>query len=281
MSPLVTVTKAPPPKHRAPAKKATKHKAPVKKSPPLSNAQRAAKEIYPNQKVPYAALPKSAMSHAGGLIGSKYVIVQAWGLSLQFGGLLGPDGGKITQAFGQWEEVPVPRGDPFTMWKGRSLFAMTLDVIFDGWGVTPRSVEPEIKILETLASRIPGTLAPPNVRIWGAIPKAALSWVITQVDYDDGTIRDARTGARVRQEVHIHLLEYRDEKTVAQLKRAAATPKPPQKYKVKKGDDLKKIAAKLLGASGKWQRIEKANKGLRGWRIPKSFIGKTIKVPPK
>lgn len=208
-------------------------------------------------------------------------MVQAWGLLLQFRALLGADGAKLTQAYGSWEEVPIPRGDPFIMWKGRQLYGMTLNVIFDGWGLHPKSVEPDLKTLETLATRIPGTLQPTNVRLFGAVPKAGLSWVITQVDYDSGEIRDSRSGQRLRQEVHIHLMEYRAETAVAQLPRAAATPKPPQKYKVKKGDDLKKIAAKLLGKSSKWQLIEKANKGLRGFKIPAKFIGKTLIVPPR
>ena len=241
-----------------------------------TNAQLAAKELYPNEKVPYAAL---SGGKSGWLIGGHMVVVQAWGLQLAFAALLGPDGGKITQAYGAWEEVSIPRGDPFVMWKGRSLYAQTLDLIFDGWDAG-RSVEPDLKILETLATRIPGTLQPTTVRIWGAIPKPGLSWVITQVDYDDA-IRDPHSGARLRQEVHVHLLEFRDEKAVAQLKRAKATAKPPQKYKVKKGDNLKKIAAKLLGKSSKWQSIAKANKGMRGWKLSAKWVGKTIKVPPK
>jgi nucleoid-associated protein YgaU len=79
----------------------------------------------------------------------------------------------------------------------------------------------------------------------------------------------------------VHLLEYRSEEHAATTRRAAAKPKPVQKYKVKHGDTLKSIAAKFLGNSNKWEVIAKANKGLRGWQIPRSFIGKTIKVPSK
>lgn len=287
MSPLVRKSAPPrkaPPK-KSPVKKTAGRKAPPKKSPPRrkapTNSQLAAKELYPKEKVPYRSLPPAQTRHGGGLTGGHHVTMQAWGLQLSLKALLGPDGGKLTQAYGAWEEVPIPRGDPFIMWKGRTLYGMTLDLIFDGWGLRPRSVEPQLKVLESLATRIPGTLQPTNVRIYGAVPKPGLSWVITGVDYDDGEIRDPRSGQRYRQEVHLHLLEYRAETAVAQLPRAAATPKPPQKYKVKKGDDLKKIAAKLLGKSSKWQLIEKANKGLRGFKIPAKFIGKTLIVPPR
>jgi LysM repeat protein len=217
--------------------------------------------------------------HSGALVGGKYVVIQAWSVNLAVIGVLGPDGMKLTGGLGDWEEVRIPRGEPFSQWKGRALFTATLDIIFDGWGVTPRSVEPECKNLESLARRIPGMVSPSNLRIWGAVPKAGLSWVITSIDYGD-VIRAPRSGARLRQQCTLHLLEYRAEATVASM-RAAATPKPPQKYKVKKGDTLKSIAAKALGSSSKWHTIEKKNKGLRGWRIPKSFIGKTILIPPK
>jgi LysM repeat protein len=239
----------------------------------------AAKEIYPKEKVPYPLIGGTWV-HSGWLTGGKYVTIQAWSVQLKVTGILGPEGMKITSGYGEWEEVRIPRGDPYSQWKGRPLFTATLDIILDGWGANPRSIETGCKNLDTLGQRIPGMVSPTNVRIWGPVPKAGLSWVITSIDYND-VIRDPRSGVRFRQQCLVHLLEYRAEETVAAMPRAKATPKPPQKYKVKKGDTLKSIAAKLLGNSNKWQLIEKKNKGLRGFQIPKSFIGKTILVPPK
>jgi len=239
----------------------------------------AAAAQYPKEKLPYAKLPPSKQKGAGWLTGGHTVRIQAWAFNLEVKALLGPDGGKLTAGLGAWEEVAIPRGDPFTQWQGRTLFGMDLDLLFDGWSAQ-RSVEPDLAKLERLATRVPGTLAPTQVRIWGAIPKPGLAWVIASLDYGD-VIRDPRTGSRFRQEVTLKLMEYREETQVAQLPRAKATKKPPQKYKVKHGDTLKSIAAKYLGSSGKWQQIAKANKGLRGFTIPKSFIGKTIKIPPK
>lgn len=263
-----------PPKKRAPAK-AVHKAAPAPKKKPLTAAQ----ELYPKEKLPYGKLPPSALKSAGWLTGGHTVRIQAWAFRLEVTALLGPDGGIITAGFGDWQAVSIPRGDPFTQWQGRTLFEMTLDLMLDGWSAH-RSVEADIAKLERLATRIPGTLAPTQVRIWGPIPKPGLAWVITGIDYGD-VIRDPRTGQRWRQAMTLKLMEYREETQVAQLPRAAATKKPPQKYKVKKGDTLKTIAAKYLGSSGKWQQIVKANKGLRGFNIPKSFIGKTIQIPPK
>jgi LysM repeat protein len=186
----------------------------------------------------------------------------------------------ITGGGPAWEEVKIPRGDSYCQWNGRQLYTANLDILFDGWGPTRRSVEPEIKTLDQLANRLPGMLTPPRLRIWGAIPKWGLAWVVTGIDYGD-TIRDIHSGNRVRQACTVHLLEYNGEGAVAISPRAAAQPKAVQKYKVKRGDTLKSIAAHFLGNSNRWQVIEQANKGLRGWQIPASFIGKTILVPPK
>ena len=226
------------------------------------------------------AAPAGQKVYAGWLTGGPRVILQSWDTLTTVAAILDSDGAKITAGFGKWDQVAIPRGDPFTQWTGRALVEMTLAIIFDGWGVTLRSVESDIATLEALATKQGGATSPAQLRIWGPVPRAGLSWVITGLDYGD-VIRDTGSGARVRQAMVVHLMEYRAETQVAQMPRAAAQPKPPQKYKVKKGDTLKTIAAKQLGSSGKWQLIAKANKGLRGIPIPKSFIGKTIKIPAK
>ena len=126
-------------------------------------------------------------------------------------------------------------------------------------------------------------LTPPPLRIYGAVPRPGLKWVITGIDYTTtpAVLRKFSSGERLRQDVTVHLMEYRDETTLVALPRATATPAPPSKYKVKRGDDLKKIAARRLGKSSRWPDIAKLNKGLRGPKLAASWIGKTIKVPAK
>jgi hypothetical protein len=235
-------------------------------------------EIYPGEKVPYPAIPN--IHGAGWLTGGKWVTLQAWYVNLRVTGSLGSAGMVITGGGPDWEEVKIPRGDPYSQWVGRSLYTATLDILFDGWKRKPRSVEPELKTLDQLATRMPGSVSPPALRMWGPIPKWGVPWVITSIDYGD-LIRDRKTGHRLRQACAVHLLEYRSEESLAVARRAAAKPRPAQKYKVKQGDTLKSIAAKFLGNSNKWQVIEKANRGMRGWHIPRSFVGRTILVPPK
>lgn len=256
-------------------KQVPKKKIP-KLPPPKPSA--AAREIYPNEKIPYGRI--AHVHGAGWLTGGKYVTVQAWAVQLRFTCMLGPDGMKITGGLGDWEEVMIPRDDPYSQWTGRHLYTATLDLMFDGWALKRHSIEPDLKALDALATRMSGTLHPPHLRIWGPIPKSGLSWVITGIDYGD-VIRDPKSGNRIRQAATVSLLEYRDEDTVVRSQHVVHKAKTSTKYKVKRGDTLKSIAAHHLGNSNKWQHIEKANKGLRGWRIPHKFVGKTIKVPPQ
>jgi nucleoid-associated protein YgaU len=287
MSPVVHKKK--PPAHPSHGSAAGKHKhkqkhTPAKggkahaKHPKLTAAQLAAKEIYPNERSPYKAIPASKQG-PGKLTGGHTITIQAWTQQLSVTCLLGAAGGKLTGGFGNWQQVAIPRGDPLTQWTGRSLFTMDLDLLFDGWH-KQTTVEPAIAKLEAMARRIPASLTPPPLRLYGAVPLAARKWVISGIDYGDA-LRSFKTGARLRQEVTVHLIEYREETALANLPRAAATAKPPRKYKVKKGDTLKTIATKLLGKSALWPSIAKLNKGLRGFKIPAHFVGKTILVPQK
>lgn len=235
----------------------------------------------PRPRSPYRPIPPHRRG-PGKLTGGYHVILQAWTVNLKLTALLGPNGGRITGGLGgNWTAVDVPRGAPLTTWTGRSLLAMDLDLWLEGYSQHRRSVEHDIHLLEQLAQTLPGGDTPPSLRIFGAVPWPRLRWVITGVDYGD-VIRRKHDGQRLRQLVTVHLLEYRDPNAAfAHLPRAEATAKPPRKYKVKHGDDLKKIAAALLGKSARWEDIDKLNTGLRGWRIPAKWVGKTIKVPAK
>ena len=189
-------------------------------------------------------------------------------------------GARITGGFGKWEEVAVPRGQPFTQWAGRTLLSMDLELLLDGHR-EHRSVEPDVHAIEDMATppgpRPPGgaPVTPPPIRIVGAVPHADATWVISSLDWGD-TIRDLASGARLRQGVTLHLLEYVEEQAIGALPPAKAAPR---KVKVKHGDDLKKLAARYLGKSSRWPEIVKLNKGLRGWKLPSKWVGKTILIP--
>lgn len=213
----------------------------------------------------------------GHLHGGPAVYIFALTRPVSLTALLGPSGAHITGGYGKWEEVAIPRGIPFTQWNGRSLWTMELDLLLDGWS-THRSVESDITQLEYMALRAGATATPPPIRLTGPVPHPEFTWVVTGIDFGDA-LRDDRSGERLRQGVILHLLEYVDERVVSAL---PPPPPPPRKYKVKKGDNLKKLATRYLGKSSRWPDIVKLNKkSLRGWHIPKKLIGKTILIPPR
>ena len=227
-------------------------------------------------------------ARTGHLAGGHFVYLFSRTRPTQLTALLAEAGGRVTGGFGKWEEVAVPRGVPITQWMGRSLLQMELALYLDGW-TTQRSVEPEIRAIEELATpigpRSPGgvPVTPPSVRIVGAVPFPSgggatvpgdISWVISSIDWGDA-IRDPASGERLRQALTLHLLEYVEEQRIVALQPKAS----PRKVKVKKGDDLKKLAAHYLGKSSRWPEIVKLNKGLRGWKLAKKMVGKTILVP--
>jgi hypothetical protein len=65
----------------------------------------------------------------GELLGSLWVVMQAWPVADRWTvALLGPDGGQITDGYGDWNTIAVPRDVPISEWTGRRLYAMDLDM---------------------------------------------------------------------------------------------------------------------------------------------------------
>ena len=256
-------------------RKPTAHKVTPKRKP-LTAQQAALKALYPGEKAAYRSLPADKRG-PGKLTGGPTVMLSAATVALTVTAVLDEAGASITGGYGGWEQVLVPRQDPFTQWNGRGLYTMDLAIMLDGWG-RQASIEPGCKSIEAMALRDPGMLTPPPIRLYGAVPHPELKWVVTGIDWGD-VIRNSRSGQRMRQRLVLHLMEYRDGTTLVALPKASASVKSPRKYKVKAGDDLKKIAARMLGKSSAWPSIVKLNKGLRGWKLTKAWVGKTIKVP--
>jgi len=242
----------------------------------MPTARRAARRA---PSPPPTLPPAPTRQVAGHLAGGHSIAIYALTRPTHVTAQLAEAGAKLTAGFGKWEEISVPRGQPFTQWIGGTLKTMDIELLLDGWH-TQKSVERTIAELEQLAT-VAGAqppsgepITPSPVRIIGAVPHAELTWVIAGIDFGD-QLRDLATGARLRQALTLHLMEYVAETTVGALAAAAA----PRKYKVKHGDDLRKLAARFLGRSSRWPEIVKLNKGLRGWKLASKMIGKTILIP--
>lgn len=203
----------------------------------------------------------------GQLMGSIWCMLQAWPYSNLYSiAMLGPQGGRITDGYGDWSATERPKDVSIIEWQGRKPYAMSLDLMWDGWlqhpvypGLSNRPVtsppklprgwsfvhrqglwvENHIGKLEELAlPRNDTDEPPPSLRIYGAVPHAELRWVIQGLDWGD-CIRDEVTGRRMRQQVTVSLLEYtylgdpirRIGRTKGQTKKKKPAPKKAQPKK--------------------------------------------------
>ena len=183
----------------APAKHKAKA-APRPKPKPLTPEQKQIKELYPHERSPYKAIPPDKRG-PGKLAPGHNIILQAWGVQLQVTAQLGANGAHVTGGYGNWNQVLVPRADPLTQWSGRNLITMDVDLVIDGYR-HGRSVEPQIKALEALATRDPAMLTPPAIRIYGASapPRAEMGdhrHRLHQHPRDAAQVSQRRTLARV------------------------------------------------------------------------------------
>lgn len=161
---------------------------------------------------------------------------------------------------GGWEEVQLPHRAAVLIWRGRGLLKLTFSIIFDdqmkGDSVT---ANPTYQTLlhfwrpEPAPNHPPPE--PPVLRLFASgdvIPYRNLDYVITNLEWGDATGDD--DAQRTQQSLILEFTEFRADE---RLKTAAKAKPRTQRYKVRKGDTLSKIArehgitAKALGAMQK------------------------------
>jgi hypothetical protein len=190
--------------------------------------------------------------YPGWLTGSPWIVLQAWAnADLWTIALLGEEGGRIVEGYGDWDVIPVPRGTPITEWKGHRIYTLELDLLFDGWygglripaqqnafigypnvpwggGGQWRGqargewIDWALDRLQMLATRQPGMGSPPSVRLWGAVHYPAGRYVIQTLAWGD-QIRDRNTGKRLRQQCTATLIQYHQPQDIVRLPRGNAS----------------------------------------------------------
>ena len=202
---------------------------------------------------------------------------------------------KVTDGYGGWEKVTRPRRRSLTVWQGRNglalQFGFILDNYADGSGL---AVERAARALSRMGGVGLGDDEPPLLTLDanGAIPHDVkddphLSWVLDDIDWGDSLLNPE--GHRVRIQGTLTLSQFIEDQHLSRLssvqkrrkRKKAAKGKHKKgskvkRYKVKRGDTLRKIAAKLLGDADRWREIAKLN----NIRDPKSLkVGDTLRIP--
>lgn len=203
---------------------------------------------------------------------------------MSFSAMMGGNGAVVDGGYGGWSVVNRPKKVGMTQWDGREPFSMQIELIIDGW----RSGEPvEIRCttLERMAlPPVPGA-QPPTLRISGNLPHTDLTWALNGIEWG-ASLRDPKTGLRLRQIATIKLLQFVDEDRVkiqpAAEKARGKNLKPGKESAkirtvvVSKGDTLPSIAARVYGDHSRWREIAELNNIRDGRNIK---VGAKLRLP--
>lgn len=197
----------------------------------------------------------------------------------------------VTEGYAGWQITQRPKDVGITTWAGRNPMAIEIPFMLNFYGLAHRSysdnpgVECEDMVgnLETLCGI--GTHAPPPVCIVdgaGMIPHdysvyQGHRWVIEQLSWDKQVeIRSQTSGRRLRCGGTITIRQYVSPSDILKRISPSARAVKPTTYRVRRGDNLHKIAAKFYGDANQWKKIADANK-LRDHRS--LVINKVIRIP--
>lgn len=183
----------------------------------------------------------------------------------------------IQGGYGGWEEQARPRKVSITKWVGRSPLKLILPIVLDD--LEDRGdVEHECQVLELMAFPVPPSGEPPVVHIEGAVPHREADWVITDIEWGDAIYAKSMEIKRIRQFASVNFISRVKADRIKANKNAKdkGGKSGYRIYIVKRGDTLRKIAAKQLHDSARWKEIAKINK----IRDPKSiYPGQRLKIP--
>ncbi len=169
----------------------------------------------------------------------------------------------LVGGLGGWREVERQDDLSVSDWDGQELLKQDISILLDGWA-TNESVDRQLNTILKLGRDSRGEHAPAVFRVSGPVYFEGKAWVLPPdgIDLTGGeieTIRRQGNGELLRQEVILHLMEYRRPDTIKVRRkgkhrdRTGVSPGRPLTYTTVKGDNLQKIAAKP-GIFGDWKR---------------------------
>lgn len=189
--------------------------------------------------------------------------------------------------YGGWNRVPRPFKKPITEWNAGDALSLTVSFVLDAdLGFNVAAAERGLELLAGLDA----DEEPPTFKIYsrpaGVVPHDNASdperdWFLESLTWDRDEAINRDDGTPRRRAGEMVLTEYVDDEILADLKpvkkkaKKKAAPIRKDRYTVKKGDTLSKIAARLK-VKGGWKALAKLN----GIRDPKKLkVGARLKVP--
>jgi len=184
---------------------------------------------------------------------------------------MGASPAQIVGGLGGWEEVDRQDGIAVSDWSGQSLLKQDISLLLDDYPAG--SIERELNTLMKIGRDPNGEEnVPPVFRVYGPVFYPGKAWVLPEggielAEGDIETIRRKGDGELQRQEVVLHLMEFRRPDTIrvrGKKKRrhrpaTGGTEAPGNTYTTKQGDTLISIAAKLYGDWKRWKEIGDKN----------------------
>lgn len=196
--------------------------------------------------------------------------------------LLGVAVPTLTEGGGGVARISRDRRKPLTDYDELPLIVQTFEVILDGY--PSQSVDGEVAALERLhgIGRTEGPL--PTIKLAGPVRYPSLEWLLDGLELmsdENMVIRDGE-GRFLRAAFSVTLVEYVDPSalTIKPGKRAKGKKKAKiKRYRVKSGDNLRKIAARFLKSSDRWKEIAKANPKLKLRKPSDVRTGQLLRLP--
>lgn len=155
---------------------------------------------------------------------------------------LGDGPAQISDGYGGWTTVDRPKDEPITRWLNQPALRMVVPLLIDNYG-KQAGVERERDRILKLGRRGDGDRQPPIFRLAGAVPFSNSRWVLEGVEMGDALYED---GHLARQFMTLTLLSYErpDTAKIGRRRGNGGSDYTPL-YTVKRGDTLRKIAARL------------------------------------
>jgi hypothetical protein len=197
---------------------------------------------------------------------------------------MGEGAAILSGGVGGWADVPRPRRTNLTEWQGAPQHRLTLPIMFDGWRAMT-SVQGSVDTLTRMGKPDKGS-QPPTIVVEGALQGTNLEWVIEDIEWLDGDLRNPENDVLVRRRANVTLVQYVVGVVYVEKKDGGDTGSTQyRRHRIKKHDTLHKVAAKYAGSkkpkviTAKAKAIKKTNKIRDPKRYFKKHVGKVILIP--